>query len=171
MLSFNDAFAKLNESDAPGRAMTFNDARGRGKKPLSTFASTNQSGETNMATSKAEIHKLISELSEKHREDGQSPSQAYAEFIKRHPDGQKLYQCYRLADGPSYVPPAPVEVRKVAEGPALRELNELAVELAKRENISVPQAFAAIYADSCPPARALAARERHERYAAMGIRA
>jgi hypothetical protein len=135
------------------------------------FKRAGETKEQKMATTKAEIHKLISELSENHREPGESSQQAYARFITRHPDGERLYECYKRAPGPSIVPAA-AEVRKVvtAEGTALRQLNELATELAKREGTTEAQAFAKIYRDECPPARALAAEERRERYAAMGVR-
>src|SRR5262249_50281287 len=67
--------------------------------------------EQHMTTTKADIHKLISELAEKDRKPGETQEQSYARFIARHPDGEKLYKCYKLAPGPSIIPAA-VEVRK-----------------------------------------------------------
>jgi hypothetical protein len=122
--------------------------------------------EQKMATSKAEIHKLISELAEKHGEPGLSPAQRYVKFITRHPDGEKLYQCYKLASGPSYIPPAPVEVRKVSESEPLQKLNYLAAELHKlKPEKSIEQCFAEVYRDPCDGVRELVAAERAERLA------
>jgi hypothetical protein len=126
--------------------------------------------EQHMATTKSEIYALIKENSEALRKDGQSPEQAFAAYIQHHPDGERLFNCLKLAPGPEIETTA-APVRKVIakEGSALQQLNELAAELAKREGTTEAQAFAKIYKDECPPARALAAQERAERYAKMGM--
>jgi hypothetical protein len=120
-----------------------------------------------MAMTKAEIHRLICDIAEKHGEPGDSPQQKYVKFITRHPDGEKLYKCYKLASGPSYIPPAPVEVRKVAESEPLRKLNYLAAELHKlKPEKTIEGCFAEVYGDSHPGVRELVAAERRERLAA-----
>jgi hypothetical protein len=118
-------------------------------------------------TTKSEIYALMTERAEFQRADGESQAQAFVKFITKDPEGIKLYECYKKANGPSYPATSPpVEIRKTEPSSAMRKLTSLASELRKAEpRLTEAQAFARVYSDPYPPVRALVAEERRARLA------
>jgi hypothetical protein len=99
---------------------------------------------------------------------GESPQQGYVRISTQTAEGRELFKAAVKAPAPKQAPQDFANPRPEAAGPASRELNELAAQMAKDKGISFQRAYYLVVADlsAFPARRELLERAKLEEQAA-----
>jgi hypothetical protein len=122
----------------------------------------NDSGDA-MGLNRDVYHREIEKRANETRGAQESPEQAYARIIET-PEGRDLFRAYKRAPVAAAPVQAAQDLKPEPAGPASKELNGLASELARVKRQSFEQAYTSILTD--PDRKDLVRRVRAEEMAA-----